>query len=165
MKVQFSVKMKAKYMYNFLISHIYKSFVGLFSVLIGVAAIGMAFYSYHSGTSSYILCYAVVALLALFYPPVMLWRRAKQQVLRSPVFKNPSNYEVDLNGIKVTQEDKDAFASWKELYMVRSTGKCLIVYMDKKRAMIWPRECIGDQYENLVELIHDNMSSEKVKIR
>lgn len=165
MKVQFSVKMKPKYMYNFLISHIYKSFMGLFSVLIGIAAIGMAFYSYHSGTSSYILCYAVVALLALFYPPVMLWMRAKQQVLLSPVFKNPSNYEIDLNGIKVTQEEADAFASWEELYMVRATGKSLIAYMDKKRAMIWPKECIGGQYENLMELIRNNMPSKKVKIR
>lgn len=165
MKVQFSVKMKPQYMYNFLISHIYKSFMGLFSILIGITAIGMAFYSYHSGTSSYILCYVAVALLALFYPPVMLWMRAKQQVWQSPVFKNPSNYEMDLNGIKVIQEGVEAFASWEELYMVRSTGKSLIVYMDKKKAMIWPKECIADQYESLLELIRNNMPSKKVKIR
>ena len=165
MKIAFRVKMKPKYMYNFLMSHIYKSFMGLFSLLIGVAAIGMAVYSYKNGSSAYIPCYVVVAFLALIYPPVMLRMRAKQQVLLSPVFKKPSDYEVDTNGVRVIQDETEAFARWEELYIVRSTKMSLIVYMDKKSAMIWPKECIGDQYKNLTGLIRSNMSASKVKIR
>lgn len=165
MKIRFSVKMKVKYMYNFLVNHIYRSFTGIFSILIGLAAIGMAVYSQKNGTSAYILCYVVVAGLALIYPPVMLRLRAKQQVLMSPVFKKPSEYEIDLEGIRVTQEEETAFAAWEELYRIRSTKMSVIVYMDKKKAMIWPKECIGDQYADLVKLIRDNMPSSKVKIR
>lgn len=165
MKVQFSVKMKPKYMYNFLISHIYKSFMGLFSILIGIASVCMAVYSYRSGTSAYILCYVVVAALALIYPPVMLWFRARQQVLMSPVFKKPSDYEIDLEGVRVTQEEETAFAAWEELYRIRSTKMSVIVYIDKRKAMIWPKECIGSRYADLEKLIRDNMPSSKVKIR
>ena len=165
MKIQFSVKMKPKYMYNFLMSHIYKSFMGIFSLLIGAAAIGMAVYTYKSGNSAYILCYVVVAGLALIYPPVMLRMRAKQQVLLSPFFKKPSDYEVDEKGVRVIQEEAEAFAGWDELYRVRSTKMSLIVYTDKKSAMIWPKECIGEQYKSLTELIRSHMSSSKVKIR
>lgn len=165
MKIEFKVKMKPQYMYNFLINHIYRSFMGAFSILVGIAAIGMAVYSSKGGGSTYMLCYVVVAGLALVYPPIMLWSRARQQVAQSPVFKNPIAYEVVDEGIHVIHIDQDAFGKWEEIYKIRSTGKSIVVYMDKKRAMIWPKECLGEQYDTVVDLIRIKMPAEKVKIR
>lgn len=165
MKIRFEVQMKSEYMYNFLINHIYKSFMGAFSILIGIAALLMAAYSWNSVRSAYVLCYIAVAVLALVYPPIMLRIKAKQQVALSPVFKHPIQYELDNEGVRVLQGDQDAFGKWEQFYKVASTAKSLIVYTDKKQAMIWPRECMGNQYGAIEELLRKEMPASKLKIK
>lgn len=163
MKITFDVKMQSKYMYNFLLSHVYRSAMGVFGILIGLAAWALTIYSFSIG-SNYMICYLAVAILALLYPPIMLWMRSKQQVAMSPVFKEASTYELDDEGVRVIQKGQEAFGKWSDFYKITSTKMSIILYMDKKRAMIWPKDCMGNQYTSVVALIKDAAPADKVKL-
>ena len=46
-----------------------------------------------------------------------------------------------------------------------SFEKSVILYLGRVRALILPKVCMGDQYEEAVKMIHTHISPNKVKIR
>ena len=54
---------------------------------------------------------------------------------------------------------------WSVVEKVVSTRKSIIVYTSRVRAIIFPKEFIGDQYDELITLIRENLPAAKVKIR
>ena len=48
---------------------------------------------------------------------------------------------------------------------VVSTSKSLVIYITRVRAIILPKEAMGDDYPAVVELISKNVPAKKVKIR
>ena len=46
-----------------------------------------------------------------------------------------------------------------------STGKSVLLYIGRIRAIIFPKECMGEQYEEVLKMIHTHMPPKKVKIR
>ena len=68
-------------------------------------------------------------------------------------------------GITVTQDGQSAENTWDNIMRVVSTGKSLVIYITRVRAIILPKESMGDDYMAVVELISKNVPAKKVKIR
>ena len=54
---------------------------------------------------------------------------------------------------------------WEEFDKAVSTQKSVILYITRVRAIIFPKECMGEQYEEVLKMIHTHMPASKVKIR
>ena len=65
----------------------------------------------------------------------------------------------------VRQDDLEAVNEWSDFAKAVSTQKSVILYLNRVRALIFPKECMGEQYEEVLKLIHTHMPPSKVKIR
>ena len=81
------------------------------------------------------------------------------------MFQKSLEYEVTENGISVTQDGQSAENSWENIMKVVSTSKSLVIYITRVRAIILPKESMGEDYMAVVEIISKNVPAKKVKIR
>lgn len=165
MSVKFTVKMTEKYMYDFFLYNTYTSISGILGPVVGVAALMIALNSYMNGGVTSAMPALLIAVLFLVINPIQLKSRAKMQVQQSEMFKKPLEYEFNETGIIVRQDDLEAVNAWGEFAKAVSTQKCVILYLNRVRALIFPKECMGEQYEEVLKMIHTHMPPSKVKIR
>ena len=165
MSVKFTVKMTEKYMYDFFLYNTYTSISGILGPVLGVIALMMAVNSYMNSGFTAAMPGLLVAILFLVISPVQLKSRAKMQVQQSEMFKKPLEYEFNEAGVTVRQDELEAVNEWSDFAKAVSTQKCVILYLNRVRALIFPKECMGEQYEEVLKMIHTHMPPAKVKIR
>ena len=165
MSVKFNVKMTEEYMYDFMLYHNYTHFSGLLGGIVGVLAVGMAILGFVNGDTQRAGICIIVALLFLVVTPRTTKQRAKIQVQNSKMFQKPLEYEFNEEGIVVRQDEVEAFTTWEECSKAVSTQKSVIVYVTRVRALIFPKACMGEYYEEAIKMIHTHMPPAKVKIR
>ena len=157
--------MTDKIMYDFLLYHSYTSASGLFATLIGVGCFILAVYKGVNGDSQSAILFGALGAMLLFSTPFTLKSSAKNQVKNTEMFQKPLEYEVTEKGLTVTQNGQSAENTWDNIMRVVSTSKSLIIYITRMRAIILPKESMGDDYMSVVELISKNVPAKKVKIR
>ncbi|WP_461812715.1 YcxB family protein [Faecalimonas sp.] len=165
MTVKFNVKMTDKIMYDFLLYHNYTSMTGLVGTILGVLLLGVAVMKGTAGDIQAAILFFAISIFVLMSTPMTLKATAKNQVKNTPMFQEPLEYEISDEGIMVSQNEESALNEWKEFQKVISTSKSLILYITRVRAIILPRESMGDDYMKVVEMISQNVPAKRVKIR
>ena len=107
----------------------------------------------------------MLASIFLVINPENMKIRAGEQVKRTPMFQKPLTSELNEDGVKVTQDDQSAENSWEDFRKVISTNKSIIMFITKKRAIIFPKESLGEQYAEVVKVIAAYVPAKKVNIR
>lgn len=165
MSVKFEVQMTEKYMYDFMLYHTYTHASGLLGAIVGVIALGLTISTMMRSDLSAATPTFLIAVLFLVVTPMSTKNRAKMQVQQSDMFKKPLEYELTEEGIIVRQDDAEALNEWGEFMKAVSTQKSIILYVTRVRAIIFPKECMADRYEEVLKMIHTHMPPGKVKIR
>lgn len=109
-----------------------------------------------------VLLFAAIFLIG---NPLHLKARAAEQVMRSPMFQKPISYELNEEGIRISQDEQSVLNEWGDFRKAVSTGQSVIIYVTKVRALIFPRESLGEQYAAAVQMISTHMPAKKVNIR
>ncbi len=165
MAVKFSVQMKEKYMYDFLLYSNYTCLSGLLGAVVGVLALGMGIgLTAKSGVGASVIWF-FLAFVSLVMTPLNLKTKAKMQVTQSEMFQKSLEYELNDEGILIRQEEQEAKVVWDEMMKAVSTQKSIILYITKIRAIILPKECMGEMYEEVIRTVHTHMPPKKVKIK
>jgi len=81
------------------------------------------------------------------------------------MFQKPITYELTEEGITISQEDQQTEVKWEEFQKAVSTNRTLILYITRVRALVFPKEALGEQYTAAVQMISTHMAPAKVKIR
>ncbi len=165
MSVKFEVKMTDKMMYDFMLYHTYTHMSGLLGAIIGVLALGMGVNYMLAGESMAAMPAFIFAVLFLVVTPVSLKGRAKTQVQKAKMFQKPLEYELTEEGVTVRQDELEVTNKWSEFSKAVSTNRAVILYVTRMRALIFPKESMGEQYEAAVKMISTHMPPQKVKIR
>lgn len=165
MAVKFEVKMTDKIMYDFLLYHTYTHMSGLLGAIIGVLALGMGIHYLLAGDTMAAMPAFIFAVLFLIVTPVSLKGKAKTQVQRTKMFQKPLQYELTEEGVTVRQDDLEVTNKWGDFSKAVSTNHAVILYVTRMRALIFPRESMGEQYEPAVKMISTHMPPKNVKIR
>lgn len=165
MSVKFEVKMTDKIMYDFMLYHTYTHMSGLLGAIIGVISFGMGIKFIAAGDSGSAMPAFIFAVLFLVVTPVSLKGRAKTQVQRAKMFQKPLQYEMSEEGVTVRQDDLEVTNKWEEFSKAVSTNHAVILYVTRMRALIFPKQSMGEQYEAAVKMISTHMPPAKVKIR
>ena len=163
MSVKFRVEMKVEYMYDYLLYHNYTHASGIFSALAGIATLFMAIRYGIAGDFQYCAIWGMCAVLLLVANPSVLKSNARSQVKNVEMFQKPLEYELTEDGIIVRQEEQEAVVSWGDVSKVVRTSKSVFVYIGRIRALILPKECMGNQYEDVVKMICTHVSSKRVR--
>lgn len=165
MSVKFKVKMTDKIMYDFMLYHTYTHMSGLLGAIVGVMALGMGIKFITAGDMRSAMPAFMFAILFLIVTPYSLKGRAKAQVEKAKMFQKPLEYEMTEEGITVRQDDLEATNQWDEFAKAVTTNQSVILYVTRVRALIFPKESMGEQYEAAVKMISTHMPPAKVKIR
>ena len=165
MSVKIKVKMTEEYMADFMLYHNYTKFSGILGLVLGVVGLVLAVKAFVEGDTQTMGFGFIVAVLFLLVTPSTTKSRAKMQVQNSKMFQKPLEYEFTEEGITVRQDELEATNKWEEFMKVVSTRKSVIVYVNRVRALIFPKACMGKQYEDVVKMIRMHMPATKVKIK
>lgn len=165
MTIKFKVNMTDRVMYDFLLYHNYTSMTGLIGSILGVLLLGVAITKGMAGDIQTAVLFFAISIFVLMSTPMTLKATAKNQVKNTPMFQEPLEYEISEEGITVSQHEESALNEWKDFAKVASTSKSLILYITRVRAIILPREAMGDDYMKVVEMISKNVPAKRVKIR
>ena len=163
MSAKFNVKMTEKYMHDFMVYHNYTHFSGIMGVVVGIISAGLTISNFISGDTQTAGITMIVALLFLVVTPSTTKKRAQMQVKNSPMFKEALEYEFDEEGIVIRQGEAEAKTHWEECVKVVSTKKSVIIYITTVRALILPKECMGDCYEEAVKMIRTHIPAKRIK--
>lgn len=165
MEIKLDVKLKVNDMYNFFMYHSYTRASGILSLFFGAAMGILLLLTYQEAPAGQNLLYLMFCIFFLIYNPVAFYFRALKQIKTSPIFQSPITYTFDASGITTMQNSESAKAEWKDVVKVVSTRRSIIIYLGKVRASILPKDCIGDKYDALVEMIKKYVDESKVKIK
>lgn len=158
MRVEFDVKITAADLYDYMLSHTYSGFSGLFGSIVGALFIIMYF------SVGYFL-YLIAGAVILLYIPCSLFLRAHKQVALNEVFKKPLHYVLTDEGVTVSQGEDEMFQEWDVVYKAKSTNRSLLIYTSKVNAWIFPKRDLGKDKEAVIQLISAHVAPNKVKIK
>lgn len=159
MKVEFDVKITATDLYDYMLSHTYSSFSGLFGSIVGAFFIILYF-----GMDTQFL-YLFAGVVILLYVPCSLFLRAHKQVALNEAFKKPLHYVLTDEGVTVSQGENEMFQGWDVVYKAKSTNRSLLIYTSKVNAWIFPKRDLGKDKEAVIQLISAHVAPNKVKIK
>lgn len=165
MSIKLTVNVTEKMMYDFMLYHNYTHLNGLTGTILGVLGLWLGLDSAMAGNVQSAICGFVVALLFLVMTPFRIRKIAKRQVRESGRFQEPIGYEIHEEGVTVRQGEEEMTTPWTEFQKVVSTNNAIILYVTKVRAMILPKACMGQMYEETVKMISTHMPPAKVRIR
>ena len=158
MRVEFDVKITAADLYDYMLSHTYSGFSGLFGSIVGALFIIMYF------SVGYFL-YLIAGAVILLYIPCSLFLRAHKQVALNEAFKKPLHYVLTDEGVTVSQGENEMFQGWDVVYKAKSTNRSLLIYTSKVNAWIFPKRDLGKDKEAVIQLISAHVAPNKVKIK
>ena len=159
MKVEFDVKITATDLYDYMLSHTYSSFSGLFGSIVGAFFIILYF-----GMDTQFL-YLFAGVVILLYIPCSLFMRAHKQVALNEAFKKPLHYVLTDEGVTVSQGENEMFQGWDVVYKAKSTNRSLLIYTSKVNAWIFPKKDLGKDKDAVIQLISAHVAPNKVKIK
>ena len=165
MPVKFEVQLEAKDIFDYTLYRNYTSFSGIASGVIGAWSIWMALERVIMGAWEASLMYWVFALITLAYLPYMMWTKSKKQYRSNETFQYPIEYTFSEQGITAVQGEVNVTNEWEAVEKAVSTQNSVILYMSRVRAIIFPKRCMGEKYEEVIKMIHTHMPPQKVKIR
>ena len=164
-EIKFSVNMKVKYMYNFQMHHAYVGIQGLLGVLASIIAWVLYFNGYGKGDATKTLIIVFLGLLYTVINPVLLLYKAAKQVKLTPTFKDSLEYTLNKDGITVGQGEEEGTIPWDQVWKVYETKTSIILYFNRVVAYILPKECMGDQVDDVKQMIRENVQCKVLKLK
>lgn len=158
MELEFDVKIDAKVLYDYMLHHTYGSFQGVLGTAVGALMI-VGFVA-----TKYVI-WLIGGIVLLAYLPWSLFLKSRQQMLRTPAFKQPLHYKITTEGVEISQGEAREFQKWENMYKATSTSKSIILYTSTVNASIFPRKELGEKQVSLIEMISKNMPANRVKIK
>lgn len=162
-----TVYMTKDTLYDFLLFHAYSKFSGFLVNILGlaVAFMGIIMYVTDKTGALGVAFYLAAAAIFLGYTPLLLKRRAKNQVLVNEEYKNPVEYAFSEEEITVKQSELVRTYTWDQVERAVVTPKTIGIYYEKEKAMILPKKDFGDQFVPVFTLIATQLGQSKVRMR
>ena len=152
MKVEFDVKISAKDLFLFLFNNSYRKFTGVLMALFSFGCIGVVIYTWGDIPVPNTVLLILLAAFYLVFNPLILYSKAKRQIKNNDYFNNILSYEVDEEGIIVRQGEEEVVVEWEEMWKAVRYGSIVVVYLSTVRAFTIPVRCIGDKYNEFVDV-------------
>ena len=152
MQAKFDVNITVKDLYAFLINNTYRKFTGVLWIIFSICCIAVGIYTIGDIKIASTILLFLGGAFFLILNPILLYSKAKNQVKNNKYFTETLSYTIDEKGIEVSQAGEQANIKWEEMWKAVRFGNIVVVYVTTIRAFILPVECIGDQYNTVVEL-------------
>ena len=142
-KFKFATQITVMDMFKFQLRHCYLCVSGFVAILISLACFVILFFTHDDNLyTSNTLIFLGGMLFTVIQPFMLLWKSYKIIAL-TPTFREPLNYEVDEDGVHVSQNDETADLPWENVIKVIETKTQLVIYNSPKNGFILPKKQIN----------------------
>lgn len=163
-EIAFSVQMTPMEIYKFTIYHSYHKASGLLGVCLSVAALVMLIMSFGDLNDRDRTVLTFVAAWFLILEPVTMFFRARGQVKRNKSYQKPLNYQMNQEGITVSQGEEHQTITWESLMKIVETNSQYLVYSSKIHAFVFPKKALGEECKKAEEIMLENISGTGVRL-
>jgi len=165
MKVELNIKIDAKDLFNFNIRQAYKGMQGFLSILLPVLLFAYGVNSIGKVEIIYTFVYFALGVVFLVYVPFSLWKRANK-VVNDPnnALSKTLHYEFREDAIRVDVDEQNVEFLWENIFMMKKSGKLLLVYTNRVNAYILPLEQVGEKYDELTALAKSKLEKYRIKL-
>ena len=99
------------------------------------------------GQTNIIFGVVVIALFVVINP-LMIYVKAKKQAIENPVYKSPTYYTLQDDGIFVELGEESATIEWTRL---------TLLYTGKQQAFVFPDYELGDDREKMLDYMKEHI--------
>lgn len=164
MKTEFDIQLTPKDMYLFNLYHTYTSVSGYLTIAAAILIAAAAIRKMEELSSTNLVIYLGVAVLLLFYTPVTLYLRSRQQVEGSPVLRCVLHYVIDEEGITTSQGEASSQLAWAQVYRLVATKSNLLIFSNPKNAFVIPRRQVEKEFETIRDLALEHLEKYRLKL-
>lgn len=160
--IRLDLKINQRDMYAFLMYHSYCSVAGLIAGILSVFCLVKGISEMIAGTNtSMTAILLVIGLWFLVVNPLSMRGKAAVQLKSSPVFKEPITYMFTEKGMLQEQGETRTGCKWHMITKVVYLKRIWILYAGKVRASVLPVAQLGEQKEELRELIQKHTGKKR----
>lgn len=161
-KFHFHIRMTARDLWGFSMYHSNKGYLGIFNLLFTLAALWLLVTRWGEFDIPYRLLLLVCALMFTVWQPFLLYLKARKQA-RGAAVKEPVDITCSEEGMVIEQNGQRQEVSWQQVASVRRMKGQLIIYMSRIHAYLLPDRVVGEQREELWNLIREAVPKERRK--
>lgn len=165
MPLKFDITLTAEDMYRFNMYQTYSGFHGWFSIAFSILIFVVAGVTRGKIEAAYTALYIVFGIVFLVYPPVSLYLRSKRTLAMSEVLRGTLHYEVDEEGLHVSQKEESALLPWEQIYKMVATKHNVLVYSSRINAYVIPRAQLGEHYATLRTQAAEHLPAYRLKMK
>ena len=165
MPLKFDITLTAEDMYRFNMYQTYSGFHGWFSIAFSILIFVVAGVTRGKIEAAYTALYIVFGIVFLVYPPVSLYLRSKRTLAMSEVLRGTLHYEVDEEGLHVSQKEESALLPWEQIYKMVATKHNVLVYSSRINAYVIPRAQLWESYAALQTQAAAHLPAYRLKMK
>ncbi len=165
MTIEFDIQLTAKNLFRFNMYQNYTTSQGPLSIVLALIVLGISYYCFAQGNTSYGILYVVVGIVILVYIPFTLWNRAKRTIKHNAVLAGTLHYTLSPEGIGVAQEGDTGLLAWDKVYKVVASKDAVLIYSTRVNAYILPKEQLKEQYAEVKAVIKENLPDYRVRLK
>lgn len=156
-KYNFSTRITVFDMFRFQMRHTYCCISGFIGIMLSILCLVILMLTHDDNlyTSSVLLILGG-ALFTVITPFNLLWKSYKIIAL-TPTFKEALEYQIDTEGVHVSQNEETADLPWENVIKVIETRTQLVIYNNPRNGFILPRKQLGASYEDIRQFIKNNV--------
>lgn len=155
--IKIEAKIDAKVLFSFLLRHTYTSFSGIAGLLISGTAFVFFLKSLGGDNDFQKVLLLFASLLFTVINPYLLYKKAKAQEVRNPLYKETLLYTLDDEGIHLAVNGKEEMLAWSMVRKWKKTGKVCILYTSTVHAILLPYASMNGQRDQVEKLIREKM--------
>ena len=164
-EVDFQVKMKPFYMYDFLLHHAYRGMQGVIGIIVTAVGLALLCFGFGRGDTTATVLLTLMTCMFPVINPIYLYYKAFKQVKLNKIFQEPLHYIVNDEGITIQQGTEEAVIPWTEVGNVIETKTSVIIYLSRIIGYIFPKKCLGEDCEMFKELIKEHVEKANCKLK
>lgn len=167
-RAELDVKMKADYIFDMLLYHMYSTFGGFMLNVAGLAVIitGGMRYTFHKSSLAGAIGLMLFGVLLLVVTPLNLKLRARNTT-KLPKYRNTIHYGFDGDGIDETINCHVNHYDWSQILKAVSTPKTITFYLsDGGSVLVFPKEAFDPAtFQSVMWHLSHNVVMGKIFIR
>jgi len=147
--------------FRFMFYHTYFSVVGVFAILIVLASVVMAVWSFMDEKYTQGIIFAAVFLFFIINSPLSLKKRSKKQSENMCSEEGTITYTFSDAGFDMKRQTEYAAYKYDRIMKVIAGKTAYYVYLGKMRAFLAPKADLGANEEKFLQLIRENVKNFK----
>lgn len=162
--MKFHTQLKAKDIFKFSLAYTYSGVQALLTIFMLAVGGYMIFRGANQpGGQVNIIFGVIVIALFVVINPLMLYVKAKKQAIENPVYKNPTYYTLQDDGIFVELGEESATIEWIRVYKITHFMGLTLLYTGKQQAFVFPDYELGNDKEKMLDYMKEHIKEARKK--